>query len=71
MKPLDYLILAALAVWFILAVRIIVKRKGSCCGCRGCGAEKEKTLQSEKKNKEPDCCACCAQCGENGNCRCH
>ena len=68
MKPLDYAILAVIAVWFVLAVRSIWKRRGSCCGCRGCTAEKEKILHSEKKKKEPDCCA---QSGKNGNCRCH
>ncbi|MDO5809121.1 MAG: hypothetical protein Q4P26_12055 [Lachnospiraceae bacterium] len=71
MKPLDYAILAVIAVWFVLAVRSIWKRRGSCCGCRGCTAEKEKILHSEKKKKEPDCCGCCAQSGKNGNCRCH
>ena len=71
MKPLDYAILAVIAVWFVLAVRSIWKRRGSCCGCQGCTAEKEKILHSEKKKKEPDCCGCCAQSGKNGNCRCH
>ena len=42
MKPLDYAILAVIAVWFVLAVRSIWKRRGSCCGCQGCTAEKEK-----------------------------
>ena len=54
MKPLDYAILAVIAVWFVLAVRSIWKRRGSCCGCQGCTAEKEKILNSEKKKKEPD-----------------
>ena len=64
MKPLDYAILAVIAVWFVLAVRSIWKRRGSCCGCQGCTAEKEKILHSEKKKKEPDCCGCCAQSGK-------
>ena len=51
MKPLDYAILAVIAVWFVLAVRSIWKRRGSCCGCQGCTAEKEKILHSEKKRK--------------------
>ena len=51
MKPLDYAILAVIAVWFVLAVRSIWKRRGSCCGCQGCTAEKEKILHSEKKEK--------------------
>lgn len=51
MKPLDYAILAVIAVWFVLAVRSIWKRRGSCCGCQGCTAEKEKILHSEKKKK--------------------
>lgn len=71
MKPLDYVILAVIAVWFVLAVRSIIKRKGSCCGCRNCAAEHPKQ-QTDKKNKESrDCCACCAQAGKEKNCRCH
>ena len=49
MKPLDYAILAVIAVWFVLAVRSIWKRRGSCCGCQGCTAEKEKTLRAVRK----------------------
>lgn len=38
MKPLDYVIIAVVAVWFVLAVRSILRHRGgcSCGGTRGC-----------------------------------
>lgn len=40
MKLQDYVILAVIAVWFVLALRSILRRKGGCGCCgTGCGAE--------------------------------
>lgn len=42
MKPLDYVIIAVVAVWFVLAVRSILRHRGGCScggsahGCSGC-----------------------------------
>lgn len=42
MKPLDCVIIAAVAVWFVLAVRSIIRHRGVCScgngthGCSGC-----------------------------------
>lgn len=38
MSALDWLILAAVAVLFVLAVRFCWRRRGKCCGdCTACG----------------------------------
>lgn len=71
MKPLDYAILAVIAVWFVLAVLQYMEAKRELLWLSGLHSGKEKILHSEKKKKEPDCCGCCAQSGKNGNCRCH
>ena len=41
MRPLDWLVLALVALWLAAALRFLLRRKmrgcGSCGGCGGCG----------------------------------
>ena len=57
MKTADYVIVAAILLWFCIAVRIIIKNRGGCgCGAKNCGA-------CGKKGKCHSDCAACEKCG--------
>lgn len=62
MKPLDYLLLALIALWFLWAVRRLVwqKKRGGCCGCSGC---------SGTPDPQKTCQGACARCEQAGTCR--
>ncbi|MDD6798735.1 MAG: hypothetical protein PUE71_10720 [Clostridia bacterium] len=61
MDFLSILIVTAIAVWFIYAIRYMIKNKGTCAcggskGCNNCGA---KTDKDEQCNHD---CAHCQEC---------
>ena len=57
LKPLDYALLALLGVWFLWAVRHIIRqrKRGGCCGCSGCS-------HAEEKSRCTHCAGDCAHC---------
>ena len=62
MKLADYVIVAAILIWFCIAVRIIIKNRGGCgCGAGGCSACKV-------NGKECSDCGECTKCGSAGGC---
>ena len=81
MGVLDYILLAMVAAWVIIAVVWLIRRRsrGGCCGCSdnscsgnscpGCAPESKK--QDKKSAAEPpsDCSACTGSCA--GCDRCH
>ena len=52
----SWLLLAAVAVWLVVAVVHIVRNRGKCCGCGG------------GQSKGRGCCGDCANCA---GCTCH
>ena len=50
MNIYDFIVLGVIAVWFIAAAVITVKRKkrGACCGCSGCSGCKN-TCKNRKR----------------------
>lgn len=62
MKLADYLILAAVLIWFVLAVRSVVKRRGGC----GCGGSTSGTCMSCGRAGCSTCNACGSCCSGAG-----
>lgn len=54
MDFLSIIIVAAIVIWFIAAIRYMIKNKSGCAGC-GC------TGRDGKGNKKG--CSCCNACG--------
>lgn len=58
MGVLDYVILAVVAVWFLAAMRSILKKKGG-CGCCGTPEGKGRPSGNSCSSAGCGCCSCC------------
>ncbi|MDO4323701.1 MAG: hypothetical protein Q4C61_14365 [Lachnospiraceae bacterium] len=65
MGALDYTILAAVAVWFLAAMRSILKRKGG-CGCCGTSGTAHTAGNGSCCGKDCGSCCCCKSRGGEG-----
>lgn len=54
MDFLSIIIIAAIVIWFVAAIRYMIKNKSG-CACCGC------TRHNRKENKNG--CSCCNACG--------
>lgn len=53
MRPLDYIIIGILCLWFVLSIIHVVnnKKKGKCTGCSGCCSSCPKNINKCDKKE--------------------